>query len=91
MLKQLPRKQGKSLQKLFQGVNTDAVDLLKKMLMFNPNERITVEEALQHPYLSELHIPDDEPSAELVNGFDFDFELYPIEKEEYKQLIYDEI
>ena len=25
------------------------------MLVFDPDERISVEEALQHPYLSELH------------------------------------
>lgn len=38
-----------------------ALDLLKKMLTFNPHERITVEEALSHPYLSKLHDISDEP------------------------------
>jgi hypothetical protein len=32
------------------------------MLQFNPAKRITVEEALAHPYLSTLHCPDDEPA-----------------------------
>ena len=31
------------------------LDLLKKMLHFNPEERITVEEALMHPFLKPLH------------------------------------
>lgn len=37
-----------------------ACDLLEKMLKFDPAERITVEEALDHPYLAALHDPDDE-------------------------------
>ena len=36
----------------------------KKMLLFDFNKRITVDEALAHPYLSELHVPDDEPVRE---------------------------
>jgi mitogen-activated protein kinase 1/3 len=32
------------------------------MLTFNPNNRITVEEALAHPYLAQYYDPDDEVS-----------------------------
>ena len=37
-----------------------AIDLLKKLLTFDPSKRITVEEALNHPYLQALHCPEDE-------------------------------
>ena len=37
-----------------------ALDLLGRMLTFNPNNRITVEEALAHPYLEQYYDPDDE-------------------------------
>ena len=37
-----------------------ALDLLDKMLTFNPNKRITVEEALAHPYLDQYYDPADE-------------------------------
>ena len=30
-----------------------ALDLLKKFLHFNPEKRITIEEALEHPYLKD--------------------------------------
>lgn len=40
------------------------------MLTFNPNKRITVEEALAHPYLEQYYDPTDEvgqpPAAGLV-------------------------
>jgi serine/threonine protein kinase len=41
-----------------------AVDLLEKMLVFEPDKRITVAEALQHPYLAALHDAADEPEAD---------------------------
>lgn len=37
-----------------------ALDLLDRMLTFNPNKRITVEEALAHPYLEQYYDPTDE-------------------------------
>ena len=36
---------------------------MERMLQFDPRKRITVEEALQHPYLAQLHDPASEPSA----------------------------
>jgi len=73
--------------------NADAIDLLKKMLVFNPNKRCTVEEALAHPYLADLHQEGDEP--ECTSGFDYSFEEgYPeempkklLQSHMYKQML----
>ncbi len=37
-----------------------AMDLLSKLLVFNPDERLTVEEVLEHEYLKEFHKIEDE-------------------------------
>lgn len=58
--KGLPRRPGKDFNKLFPNASALAIDLLKKLLTFDASKRITVEEALRHPYLSALHCPDDE-------------------------------
>lgn len=45
-----------------------ALDLLDRMLTFNPNKRITVEEALAHPYLEQYYDPSDEVSRPSAGG-----------------------
>lgn len=45
-----------NLKELYMGATDEAIDLLKKMLKFNPYQRITVEEALQHPFLAEVRL-----------------------------------
>lgn len=48
-----------------------AIDLLERMLVFDPKKRITATEALAHDYLSPYHDPTDEPVAE--EKFDWSF------------------
>lgn len=61
MIRNLPKnkKNGKDFSKLFQHAPPEAVDLLKKFLIFDPEKRITVEEALKHPYMADLHLEED--------------------------------
>ena len=49
-----------------------AVDLLHKLLAFDPSKRITVEQALAHPWLEEYHSSSREPSC--PTPFDFSWE-----------------
>lgn len=51
------KRSGKPFEMLFRNCNPLAIDLLKQMLVFNPDKRITVEQALDHPYLDTLHYP----------------------------------
>lgn len=46
--------------KLFKNFEPQAIDLLRKLLVFDPNRWITVEEILGHPYLSDFHNKKDE-------------------------------
>lgn len=61
---------------------TSAIDLLEKLLAFDPGKRCTVEEALAHPYLASLHDPEEEPTCAAI--FNFDFENYELSREAYQ-------
>uniref|UniRef100_A0A6P7HAB8 Mitogen-activated protein kinase 15-like n=1 Tax=Diabrotica virgifera virgifera TaxID=50390 RepID=A0A6P7HAB8_DIAVI len=46
-------------------VPTDAIDLINRLLVFNPHDRLTAEEALEHSYIARFHNPDQEISLEM--------------------------
>lgn len=75
-------------QRLFPNANPDALDLLDRMLAFDPSSRISVEEALEHPYLNIWHDASDEPSCPTT--FDFHFEVVD-DVQEMRQMILEEV
>lgn len=75
-------------QRLFPNANPDALDLLDRMLAFDPSSRISVEEALEHRYLHIWHDATDEPPCPTT--FDFHFEVVE-EVPEMRKMILDEV
>lgn len=90
-LAKLTKKKGKKLEFVFNGCDPMALDLLKKMLVFNPDKRLTAEQALEHPYLASMHVRRDEPNGQVVSLFDFEFEMRELTMDELKDMIYEEI
>lgn len=86
-IRSLPFKKKIPLRSMFPNTSELALDLLEKLLAFNPIKRINVEEALRHPYLEPYHDPDDEPTAEAIpeQFFDFDKNKDSLTKEELKR------
>ncbi|KAF3962271.1 hypothetical protein ACB098_10G125600 [Castanea mollissima] len=87
-VRQLPQCRKQQLSARFPSMSPGALDLLEKMLVFDPTKRITVEEALCHPYLSSLHDMNDEPVS--ARPFSFDFEQPTCTEEQIKELIWRE-
>uniref|UniRef100_A0A9I9DNA6 Mitogen-activated protein kinase n=1 Tax=Cucumis melo TaxID=3656 RepID=A0A9I9DNA6_CUCME len=87
-LRQLPPHPRQPLATVFPHVHPLAIDLVDKMLTFDPTKRITVEEALAHPYLERLHDTADEPVCS--EPFSFEFEQQYLDEEQMKEMIYRE-
>lgn len=48
------KREGVGLKEKFKNSSPDAVELLSKMLQFNPRDRVTVDEALEHPFFADV-------------------------------------
>jgi mitogen-activated protein kinase 1/3 len=87
----LPNKPPLPMAELFpqHSGETEALDLLRRMLEFHPDRRITIDRALAHPFLASLHNPEDEPVAGFT--FTFDFENEDLSREKVQELIWQEV
>ncbi|XP_042493357.1 mitogen-activated protein kinase homolog 1-like [Macadamia integrifolia] len=74
-IKTLPFSPGTPFSQLYPNANPLAIDLLQRMLVFDPSKRISVTEALQHPYLSPLYDPKCNPPAQVPIDLDIDEDL----------------
>ncbi|CAO3687977.1 unnamed protein product [Umbelopsis ramanniana] len=85
----LPKRERVPFSQRFAGQDEQAIDLLEKMLVFDPRKRINATEALAHPYLSPYHDPTDEPVAPEV--FDWSFNDADLPIDTWKVMMYSEI
>ncbi|KAI3977022.1 hypothetical protein MKX01_008880 [Papaver californicum] len=75
----------------FPKVDPLALNLLERLLAFDPKDRPSAEEALADPYFRGLANVDREPSTQAISKFEFEFERRKLSKEDVRELIYREI
>jgi len=86
-IKGLPKRNKQHWTTLYPKANPLALDLLSKMLVFNPMKRYTVEQCLTHPYFEGLHSDQAEPVCDAP--FDWSFDDFTPTKEKVQEMIYD--
>ena len=62
----------KDFSKILKSKNPDAVDLVEKMLVFNPEKRYSIEQCLNHPYLKNMREGIEDPIFNGKINLDFD-------------------
>lgn len=68
-----------------------ALNLLQRMLAFDPKDRPTAEQALTDPYFKGLAKVEREPACQLISKVEFQFDRIKVAKEEIRELIFQEI
>lgn len=99
-MRALPIRQRVSFASVFPQVPPEAVDLLERALQFDPRKRITVDEALAHPYLAEMSVIEDEqgsvvtdvePNPLCESKFEFRYEGNKFDKVMLQELMFEEM
>ncbi|CAE6156084.1 unnamed protein product [Arabidopsis arenosa] len=71
-IKSLPFSKGTHFSQIYPHANPLAIDLLQRMLVFDPTKRISVSDALLHPYMAGLLEPECNPSENVLVSLEID-------------------
>ncbi|KAJ7066725.1 kinase-like protein [Mycena amicta] len=89
-VRSLPISKKKPFTKILPTADLQAIELLSHMLTFDPDQRFTVAEALEHPWLSGYHEPEEEPDCDIPYDKWRDIEqLTTIEQ--FRKALWDEV
>ncbi|EGI62721.1 Putative serine/threonine-protein kinase C05D10.2, partial [Acromyrmex echinatior] len=61
LLEKTPNRPRRTLKDLLPEVSEKALDLISNLIVFNPTQRFTAVEALEHPYVADFHRRGNEP------------------------------
>ncbi|KAL9273107.1 Mitogen-activated protein kinase homolog NTF3-like protein [Drosera capensis] len=87
-IRSLPYSPGVPLSRIYPNAHPLALDLLQKMLVFDPTKRISVTDALKHPYMAPLYDPCTVPPAQFPIDLDIDEDL---DRDKIRDMMWNEI
>ncbi len=93
-LKSLQYKPPRDLTPLFPGVDPLAIDLLGRMLTFDPDKRITGQEALQHAYFAKFRgmaMPSEVPPTMMAEEFAWETQDRSLSVARLREILFTEI
>lgn len=74
---------------MYPGAGEEAIDLLNKILVFNPYFRISMDECIAHPFFKKVRKPEKELVAE--STINFSWEKEHLDREKLREHFIEEI
>jgi len=90
MLESLPISRPRPLNEMFPTAGTEALDLLRICMQFNPEKRPSARDALRHPYVVQFHNPEDEFDCDRVIRIPID-DNTKLTVQDYRERLYNEV
>ena len=84
-----PKKERVDLSTIYPGAGEEAIDLLHKILIFNPYFRITIDECLDHPFFKKVRKAEKEIVS--ITTIQFDWEKEHLDRKKLRQHFVEEI
>eukprot|EP00929_Paragymnodinium_shiwhaense_P003862 TRINITY_DN104560_c0_g1_i1.p1 TRINITY_DN104560_c0_g1~~TRINITY_DN104560_c0_g1_i1.p1 ORF type:complete len:510 (+),score=120.24 TRINITY_DN104560_c0_g1_i1:84-1613(+) len=90
MLEGLSIGRARPLQEMFPSAPAEALDMMKRCMMFNPNKRFSAKEGARHAYVVQFHNPEDEVDCEQPINIPID-DNTKLTVEDYRERLYTEV
>lgn len=87
-LAKCPPSSGVPMSELLPNAQTVTLEFVAQLLTFDPTKRISIQQSLEHPYLKDLHFPEDEPVAE--SKVDWAWDHFTPKKPLLQKLVFEE-
>ena len=88
-LNAFPKNERVNLATVYPGAGEEAIDLLHKILVFNPYFRLNVNECLEHPFFKKCRKPEKEQVA--TESIQFDWEKEHLDRPKLRAHFIEEI
>eukprot|EP00388_Colpodella_angusta_P033038 GDKK01028445.1.p1 GENE.GDKK01028445.1~~GDKK01028445.1.p1 ORF type:complete len:180 (+),score=57.08 GDKK01028445.1:1-540(+) len=85
-----PNIKKKSLREILPRASEEALDLMAKLMTFNPNHRLSADEALKHPYVIQFSSPEEEVEVGRVIEIPID-DNTKFSVDNYRDRLYEEV
>jgi predicted PolB exonuclease-like 3'-5' exonuclease len=88
-LNAFPKRERVDLSTVYPGAGEEAIDLLHKILVFNPYFRMSIDECLEHAFFKKVRKPEKEVAA--TDAIKFDWEKEHLDRKRLREHFVEEI